>query len=163
MYRRIMLTSDGSQLAAAALPHAVALAEGSDATIVLVAAIDSRQELLAEGVSTGWLDLGGELAEEDLAEADAEQRATANAHLASLHDALERAGMPAVEEHIVTGAATEAIVDAVAALECDALVMATHGRGGLGRTLLGSVADHVARHAPCAVLLVRPVDTASTD
>ena len=103
------------------------------------------------------------MSEEELTAAEAEQHATANAHLASLHDALEGAGAPAVEEHIVSGAAAGAIVEAAAALECDAIVMATHGRGGLGRALLGSVADHVARHARCAVLLVRPVDAASTN
>ena len=50
----------------------------------------------------------------------------------------------------------EHIVAAANKLGCDLIVMATHGRSGLGRVLLGSVADHVVRNATNqAVLLVR--------
>jgi nucleotide-binding universal stress UspA family protein len=41
------------------------------------------------------------------------------------------------------------------ALRADLIAMTTHGRGGLGRALFGSVVDDMLRHAPCAVLLVR--------
>jgi nucleotide-binding universal stress UspA family protein len=39
---------------------------------------------------------------------------------------------------------------------CDVVVVATHGRGGLKRLVLGSVAEKVARHAPCSVVVARP-------
>ena len=77
MYQRIMLTSDGSPVARAALPHAVALAGAGGATVVLVAAIDSIEELRAEGQPTGWLDLGGGLSDEDIEALSERQRATA--------------------------------------------------------------------------------------
>lgn len=156
MYRRIMLTSDGSLLAAAALPHAAALATASGGTVILVAAIDSLEELRAEGRPTGWLDLGGQLSGDELASAASEQQSLAEEHLGTLHSALEAEGIRTVEEHVVAGPAGEAIVEAVERFEADLVVMATHGRSGLGRAVLGSVADHVMRHAGSPVLLVRP-------
>ena len=57
---------------------------------------------------------------------------------------------------VVEGDAGTAIVDTAQREACDVIVMATHGRSGIVRALLGSVADHVVRHADCAVLLCRP-------
>jgi universal stress protein A len=48
------------------------------------------------------------------------------------------------------------VVTAVAAEQADLVVIGTHGRGGIDRALLGSVADRVVRSAPCPVLTVRP-------
>jgi nucleotide-binding universal stress UspA family protein len=48
------------------------------------------------------------------------------------------------------------ILEYAAALPADLIVMGTHGRGGIERFLLGSVAEHVLRKAPCAVLTVPP-------
>ncbi len=156
MYRRIILTSDGSPLARAAVPHALALAAAGPATVLLVAAVDSTEELRAEGQSTGWLDLGGGLTNKEIEASAEEQRRLATEHLEELRADLAAGGVLTVEEHVVAGSAGPAIVDAAARLDADLVVMATHGRGGLGRTLLGSVADHVVRHAGCPVLLVRP-------
>jgi len=156
MYQRIMLTTDGSDLASAALPHAAALTVAGGATVVLVAAVDSLEELRAEGRSTGWLDLGGGVTDAEIDALDAEQRAAASAHLAVMQAALAEAGVATIEEHVVTGSATRALVQAASDLRCDLVVIATHGRSGLGRVLLGSVADHLARHADRPVLLVRP-------
>ncbi|GIW34125.1 universal stress protein [Meiothermus sp.] len=47
--------------------------------------------------------------------------------------------------------------------QCDLIVMGMHGREGLGRMLLGSVAEGVAHHAPVPLLLVRPVPAASDE
>ena len=156
MYQRIRLTSDGSDVARAALPHAAALASIAGATVVLVAAVDSLQELRAEGLPTGWLDLGGALSAGQIEAAIEDQRRLAAEHLEELRAELLAAGVANVEQQIVSGSAGDAIVVAASELSCDAIVMATHGRGGLGRALLGSVTDTVVRHAPCPVLLVRP-------
>jgi nucleotide-binding universal stress UspA family protein len=55
------------------------------------------------------------------------------------------------------GRAAEAIVASARKHQADLIAMTTHGRSGLGRALLGSVADEVVRTAPCPVLLVRNV------
>jgi nucleotide-binding universal stress UspA family protein len=49
-----------------------------------------------------------------------------------------------------------AIVEAAAAEEASMVIVGTHGRNRVGRMLLGSVSDHVIRHATCPVLIVRP-------
>jgi nucleotide-binding universal stress UspA family protein len=49
----------------------------------------------------------------------------------------------------------EAIVDAADAERADLIVLGTHGRTGVNRSLFGSVSDHVVRNAPCPVVVVR--------
>ncbi len=53
------------------------------------------------------------------------------------------------------GEAVREILRAIADLGVDSVVIATHGRTGVGRLLLGSVAEKVVREAPCPVLTVR--------
>ncbi len=60
-----------------------------------------------------------------------------------------------VRAHLRTGIAHREIVDLAVDERADLLVIGTHGRGGLDRALLGSVADRVLRLAPCPVLAVR--------
>jgi nucleotide-binding universal stress UspA family protein len=54
------------------------------------------------------------------------------------------------------GEAGEAIVEAAVAEHADLIVVGTHERGAVGRLFLGSVSDHVVRHARCPVMVVRP-------
>jgi nucleotide-binding universal stress UspA family protein len=65
------------------------------------------------------------------------------------------AGVEDARSVTVTGVPWDEIVKLVANGEYDLIVMGTHGRTGIGRVLLGSVAERVIRHAPCAVLVVR--------
>jgi nucleotide-binding universal stress UspA family protein len=56
------------------------------------------------------------------------------------------------------GDAVEEILEAAREEKCDLIVMGTHGRSGLGRLLLGSIAEKVIREAPCPVLTInRPL------
>lgn len=61
-----------------------------------------------------------------------------------------------VEHLLGEGEPAEEIVRLARELPCDLIVMGTHGRTGLDRLLLGSVAEQVVRHAPCPVLTVKP-------
>lgn len=61
----------------------------------------------------------------------------------------------AVASHVVPGQPEDEIPRFAAAHHVDLLVLATHGRSGLRRLVLGSVAEAVARRAPCPVLVVR--------
>jgi nucleotide-binding universal stress UspA family protein len=54
-----------------------------------------------------------------------------------------------------SGSPWQEIVDLASDEQADLVILGTHGRGGLGRALLGSVADRVVRMAPCPVLTVR--------
>ena len=53
------------------------------------------------------------------------------------------------------GAPPVAILDVAQRIGADLLALTTHGRSGLGRLVLGSVADDLVRHASCPILLVR--------
>jgi nucleotide-binding universal stress UspA family protein len=55
-----------------------------------------------------------------------------------------------------TGDPGESIVSVAEAEAVDLIVVGTHGRGSIGRLFLGSVSEHVVRHAPCPVLVARP-------
>ena len=63
-----------------------------------------------------------------------------------------------VEVEVVGRKASESILDYVHDEEIDVVVVGTHGRQGWRRGMLGSVAEEVARRAPCPVLTVRPLD-----
>ena len=65
-----------------------------------------------------------------------------------------------VDKRIAAGDHVADTISAVAAeLGVDVIVVGAHGRGALGRLLLGSVSEHVVRHAPCPVLVVRESDS----
>jgi len=66
-----------------------------------------------------------------------------------------RAGVAFGEIMVVDSDARDAIVQAARAVHADLIVIGTHGRRGLTRVLLGSVAEDVLRRAPCPVLAVR--------
>mgnify|MGYP002623203056 CR=1 FL=1 len=57
--------------------------------------------------------------------------------------------------HLLDGAPADAIVQFAEAEEADMIVMSTHGRSGLSRLVMGSVAESVLRHAPCPVITVK--------
>ena len=154
MYTKILVPNDGSEIAAAAIPHArsIALAEG--AGIVLIHVVESPAHLLAR-TSGAWLPDGGVAVEATFEAAEA-ARAAAERELATMKQELEAAGVRPVEVYVVEGSAGSAIVEAASEHGCDLVVMSTHGRSGFKRAILGSVADHVIRHATVPVLLCRP-------
>jgi nucleotide-binding universal stress UspA family protein len=79
----------------------------------------------------------------------------AEARLADRADALTKDGVPSRWRRRV-GAVHQAICDAAREEAADYIVMGTHGRSGIERLMLGSIADRVVRTAPCPVMTVRP-------
>ena len=66
-----------------------------------------------------------------------------------------RAGGLKVTTRVVEAEIRTAILDVAADWQADLIVLGSHGRKGIQRFMLGSVAESVARHAPCSVLIVR--------
>ncbi len=79
-------------------------------------------------------------------------RNAAQEHIAGMVDASQSLK---VETRLSDGIAAEEIVRIATEEHCDLIVIGSHGRSGLGRVLMGSVAEAVARKAPCPVLIVR--------
>jgi nucleotide-binding universal stress UspA family protein len=127
--RQVLVPLDGSALAAAALPIArlLALSTRAELTLATVLAADAQT-----GSTRGPAAYLQEVA------------------------ALERAVGVVVHTTIRLGEPAAAILELVAECETDLIVMATHGRTGFGRMLLGSVADRVLRSSRVAVLLLQP-------
>jgi nucleotide-binding universal stress UspA family protein len=159
MYDKILLPLDGSELAHRAMRHAVELARLSGGEIVLLQVIESEAQIIAQTTPATIEPLpgAGTISAQVLREAIDEQRRVATANLEASAQTIRDAGVKRVSIEMAEGSAGDAIVNAAKALNCDLVVMATHGRSGIKRAILGSVADHVARNTPgIPVLLVHP-------
>lgn len=67
-----------------------------------------------------------------------------------------------VQKTILNGRAGEAIIDDAITWEADLIVMGSHGKRGVRRFMLGSVASTVSNNAPCSVLIIRPAERVQT-
>ena len=83
----------------------------------------------------------------------------ARAHLIPLREALAGKGVK-VGHMLAHGDVTTAILHAAEEARCGIIVMGTHGRRGLERMMLGSVAEQVIRRSSCPVLVIRTADPA---
>jgi nucleotide-binding universal stress UspA family protein len=160
MYKKILLPLDGSELSHQAIPHAIAVATGIDAEVALIQVIDSVVQIISETTPATIEPIpSGELTVEIAESAVAAQREAAQANLDAATAQIVAGGIEAarITTEVVEGNASQSIENAVERLSSDLVIIATHGRSGIKRLLLGSVADHVARNTPtAAVLLIRP-------
>ena len=145
MYRRIIVPLDGSTLAEQALPQAEALARLTGAPLHLVRVIDPAG-LGALGTVTLHTDaLTMELLLED-------ERIAARDYLERIEQNVREHQQAVTVEYRQGPAAQELLAITQPG---DLLVMGTHGRGGLARWFLGSVAEAIVRRTSVPVLLVR--------
>ena len=146
--KRILIPLDGSSLAERVLEPAVALGKIVEATYSLVRVIESSATPIGFPFARGlnrvercWL---------------AKQIAESDAYLKEVAQELETKGLH-VETHVVVGkSAAVAILDLARERKHDLIAIATHGRNGLQRFLLGSVADKIVRGTFKPVLVYRP-------
>jgi nucleotide-binding universal stress UspA family protein len=151
MYERILVALDGSDLALRVLPHVEALARRFASHVTLLRAITPPSAIIA-GSAVGPTPVARPVVDPTpLVEAE---RREATEHLEAVGLPLSDSGVNA-EYEVREGDAAEVITRGAAELGADLIAMTTHGRGGLGRLVFGSVADAVLRGAPCPVLLVR--------
>lgn len=115
--------------------------------VVLTTVLEPLDESLVTGVSGFG---GGVMPPERYDELDRERRAAAAEVLA---DTARRTGLEQAETRVVDGAPGPTICDLAEVLDADVIVMGTRGRSGIRRAVLGSVSDHVVRHAPCSVMI----------
>jgi nucleotide-binding universal stress UspA family protein len=148
MYRRVVVPLDGSALAEEVLPQAIDLARLSDAPIHLLRVVDFTRS-----------DFGPYAIEYASTEPVlAEERTTADDYLGEVEARVRGAGL-AVDSEVRQGRVARELVAAVK--PGDIIAMASHGRGGLSRWLLGSVAEDVLRHAAVPILLVKSAGTSA--
>ena len=147
--KAILVPLDGSSVAAAALPYAQATARALRCSVRLLTVVQTRpQGPRARGPRCGTEDTGREAIERNL-------------ELAA--ETLRAQGVEAATT-IVSGRSAEEIIAQASVDGIAMIVMATHGRGGIERWFIGSVADKVMRLSPRPILLVpSPGDPGATE
>ena len=145
MYQRILVPLDGSPTSERALQEAIKLADGKS-KLRLIYVIEATYPL--DAVAYTLIDHAA------LQEA---VRKTGERALAKAAEKVQRSGMTAETELLdVPAERVSAVIDSDALnWKADLIVIGTHGRSGLNRLLLGSVAEEVVRGTPLPVLLVR--------
>lgn len=145
-FKTILCPTDFSATAAAALPYARALAKLGGGAIHLATVIDPNERAEAAG-------LGGlsRAESEQLAESTAEH---AGARLEGLARTTDWRGVT-VQVHTRRGRPAQELVALAAELKADLIVMASHGRLGFQRFMLGSTCEEVIRHSLVPVLTVK--------
>ena len=143
MYSKVIVPLDGSELAEQSLPYVRLVARSFSVPIELVEAFDVLPPAV-HGPSTTY-------ARNRMLE---EMRRRTRRYLAATADALNAEGYNCTSM-AVQGVPSQAVVRHVSADPDALVVMSTHGRGGIARWALGSVADKVLNAAPNPILLVR--------
>jgi nucleotide-binding universal stress UspA family protein len=145
--KRILVPVDFSDGSLAALEYAVGLGAPFKTEFALLFVLEPVQFAAAGHVYGGAAPVNVEMLV-------AEQRRLAEADLARLATRLRRRGAR-VRTLVGDGPPYRVIVDTAERVGADLVVMGTHGRTGVSRFFMGSVAEMVARHAGCPVLSVR--------
>ena len=142
-YRRILVPVDFSAASLQALASARELAKTTGASLHLFHSVDD----------VSWRYLGYPL--EALAQIQEAVTDSANEQLRELAIQVQREGLTVESSLVVSTRPATAIVTFARENTIDLIVMGTHGRGAMLRMMLGSVAEHVMRTAPCPVMVVR--------
>lgn len=138
--KTILVATDFSECAEQALDYAVALAGKLDAKIHLLNVIG----IPAMGIPEVGVAVTNTLIE-----------STVQTHQTELDELARRPASVNVQTVLRTGDARDVILDVAREIGADLIVMGTHGRRGVRRALIGSIAESVVRTAPCPVLTIR--------
>lgn len=138
--KKLLLATDLTETSASATDEAFELATRLDASLLVVSVIDPGSLLMPGGRFRVRVD---------------QVRAQREKQAQELVERGRAAGV-VVSFLIWTGDPGDLIVEAAEAERADMILVGSHGRGAVGRLLLGSVSEHVVRNAPCPVLVVRP-------
>ena len=151
MYKRILVALDGSELAERILPHVRALAERFGSAVTLVRATTPVATIIAQAGVGAEPAVVTAIDPDQLVESE---RTEAAGYLESLAERLRRQGLDVACQQS-EGSPADVILEHARSLPAELVALTTHGRGGIGRMVFGSVAEEVLRSAPCPVLLVR--------
>lgn len=144
MFKKILVPIDGSPTSLLAVSRAVALARAFDGTIDVLYVLDPYPFTgVGEGYAYG------------LAEYMATARAQAEEALTRARDTCNQGGVATTTSLIESHSVWRGILDAAQTGGADLIVMGSHGRSGIEKLMLGSVAQRVVSQAPLPVLVVR--------
>ncbi len=145
MYQHLLLATDGSELAGKAVIQGLELAKHLQAKVTVVT-VTAPWPAAAYGTipTPSLIDLYEKTSAENAA-----------GFLSTASEAAKKTGVTCATLHVKDRYPAEGIISAAKDKACDLIVMASHGRGTLGRLLLGSEASKVLTLSPVAVLICR--------
>ena len=146
MYKKILVPLDGSALAECVLPHVDSIVKGCkvEETVFLRVTEPFRH----------FCDLDGCVSQETMKSIDADNRLAAEKYLSELIERTRYDGV-SLKPEVISGTPGESIAEYATKNSVDLIVIATHGRSGVGRWTWGSVADRVLRSACVPILMIR--------
>lgn len=144
MYKQILIATDGSELSTKGLDQGLKLAKqlGSKVTVITVTDLWAAGALASAGPTA-------------IAEYDAAVRETVNDILSEARRFAEETGVECETLHISNRYPADAIVETAQKIGADLIVMASHGRRGFRKMLLGSQTTEVLTSSTVPVLVVR--------
>jgi nucleotide-binding universal stress UspA family protein len=149
MYRHILIPTDGSELAEHAVTNGLSLAKSVGAKVTVIIVKDSFD----------WLSVPETRVSQRHALELANHNERVEKHAASVlsraADAAKQAGVPCDTMQVANAQPYEAIIATASDRDCDLIVIASHGRGGLSAVVLGSVTNKVLTHTRTPVLVYR--------
>jgi nucleotide-binding universal stress UspA family protein len=145
MYKHILVATDGSTLADTAVEHGIGLAKALGARLTLVTATEAWASVVSGEMAIGF----------PVTDYDNAMVAHAATVLGRGAEQARKAGVACTTLHAKDQFPADGIVEAARANGCDLIVMASHGRRGVSRLLLGSQANRVVTHSPVPVLVCR--------
>ncbi|MGE5893501.1 MAG: universal stress protein, partial [bacterium] len=144
--KRILVANDGSKYGEAAAAKAIDIAKRCGSELIAVSVVPS--EMLSNiSPDTGFT-------QEQIELMTREMLAVSERSVTSVVTAAQQAGVK-VEQLVLGGRPYETIVETAKEKRCDLIVVGSHGRTGLKKLFMGSVAERVIGLSPCAVLVVK--------
>jgi nucleotide-binding universal stress UspA family protein len=143
MFKHILIATDGSELATKAVVTGLELAKALAAKVTFVAVTEPRTHLAPVSVALV------------VTEDDEVLKRAAEAVLAHANADAAKLNISCTTVHVSNAFPAESIVKEAKARDCDLIVMASHGRRGLARLVLGGEAFRVLTHSPIPVLVCR--------
>ena len=155
MYKKIMVTLDGSELSECVLPHVTALLQGfPTAEVVFVRVVEPGPDVTAVR--------GDSIRPDQWKERETALKSSADSYLTGVMNRLEHGETP-LRSEVLVGRVAEIIAEYAEGNGIDLICIATHGRSGVSRWVRGSVADRILRSASVPVLMVRAPGTKGGD
>ena len=149
MYKKIMVPLDGSKLAECVLPHVE----------LMVKACNAPEVILVQAFEPITIPVGREASKikslDQLMEFEVHGKTEAEKYLKGIASQLAKSGINTKTE-IIVGKASEALSDFAAKHAVDLVIIATHGRSGITRWVMGSIADRLIHSIKVPILLIRP-------
>lgn len=147
MYQKILIATDGSSLSRKAATHGIKLAELTGAQLVALNVVPRYPLSYFEG--------GMNVAVMDMGKIEKQWAENGLAVVEAVKQAAQEQGVKAKAVTVKSDMVGEAIINAAKKHKCDLIVMASHGRRGVKRLLMGSETNHVLTHSHIPVLVLR--------